>query len=119
MHLRRTPYEVIIEADAPELATIGQRIASLSQGQTFQLTANASDGQVPILVIQEVTQPFLARWDEQVGLLVAGSSKSLQAFAEHFQFDCEPQPGVHNHWDISVDESMIDPASLPIVVQLA
>ncbi len=118
MQLRPTPYEVIIEASVSELATIGQRIATLSQGQRIQLPAVKSHGEQRGLVIQEVTQPFIARWDEQVGLLVAGSGESLRAFAECFQFNCDPHPGAHNHWDVSPDEDLIDPGSLPIVVQL-
>jgi hypothetical protein len=119
MRLIRTDHEVIIEAPAAELTEIGRRISSLGKHETLTIEAQHQASSDVKLVVLPTDRPFLAEWAEHTGLVVQGNHASLQAFAEQFHFQCEPFPGLHNHWDLAGVLDIVDPESLPIVVQQA
>lgn len=118
MYLRRTPYEAVIEATQSELEAIGRAVQTLEAGSTKSFESEPqSTGKK--LVVTENGKPALATWQDEVGLVLAGSRESLASFSEQFFFHCEPVAGVHNHWDLAGIFDFVAPQSIPIVIQLS
>ena len=123
MFLNVTAHEAVLSGSAGELSAAGHRIGELRPGEKLELPVSLKSGLLheqgaKVVVIAAANTTFMAQQDGK-RLMIEGSPASLQAFAEHFSFNCEPIPGVHSHWDLGGISDLVNPESLPIVVQIA
>ncbi len=91
----------------------------MAPGMTIEVEAKCAQIPGAKLVVTENGEAFLASWDPEVGLRIAGSSAALATFADTLSFKCEPMPGLHAHWDVAGVFDFVASESLPLIVRLA
>jgi len=121
MRVLATPYEAILEGTAIELAEVAKTIAALRPPALVTLSTRSEESHSSArhVHVRATEEAFHACWSQSGDLSITGSPEALAAFAEMFTFRCEPVRGVHSHWDPASLSGLVDPESLPIVIQIA